>query len=47
MLNEEVITQPNACTEDLSKSYFLVGLKKLKKRLEKFIELSGDYVKKY
>ena len=32
--------------KDLPKSYFLDGLKKLEKRLEKCIELKGDYVEK-
>ena len=36
-----------ACFENLPKSYFLDGLKKLEKRLEKYIELKGDYVKIY
>ncbi|XP_023217030.1 histone-lysine N-methyltransferase SETMAR-like [Centruroides sculpturatus] len=44
--NEMVIAQTNAYFEDLPKSYFLDGLKKLEKRLEKCIELKGDYVEK-
>ena len=44
--NEEVIAQTDAYFEDLPKSYFLDGLKKLEKRLEKCIELKGDYVEK-
>ena len=36
----------DAYFKDLSKSYFLDGLKKLDKRLEKYIELKGDYVEK-
>ena len=43
--NEEVIAQTDAYFEDLPKSYFLDGLKKLEKRLEKYIELK-DFVKK-
>ena len=44
--NEEVIAQTDAYFEDHPKSYFLDGLKKPEKRLEKCIELKGDYVKK-
>ena len=44
---EEVIVQTEAYFEDLPKSFFLGGLKKLEKRLEKCIELKGDYVEKY
>ena len=44
--NEEVIPQTDANFEDLPKSYFLDGLKNLEKRLEKCIELKGDYVEK-
>jgi len=44
--NEEVIDQTNAYFEDLPKSYFSDGLKKLEKRLLKCIELQGDYVEK-
>ena len=44
--NEEVIVQTDAYFENLSKSYFLDGLKKLEKRLEKCIELKRDYVEK-
>ena len=43
--NEEVIAQWDAYFEDITKSYFLDGSKKLKKRLEKCLELKGDYVK--
>ena len=42
--NEEVIAQIDGYFEDLPKSYFLNGLKKLEKRLEKCTELKGDYV---
>ena len=42
--NEKVIAETDAYFEDLQKSYFLDGLKKLEKRLEKCIELKGDYV---
>ena len=42
--NQEVIAQTDAYFEDLPKSYFLDCLKKLQKRLEKCIELKGDYV---
>ena len=45
--SNEVIAQIDAHFEDLPKSYFLDGLKKLEKRLEKCIELKGDYVEKY
>ena len=45
-LNEEVIAQIDDYFEDLPKSYFLDGSKKLEKRLEKCIELKGDYVEK-
>ena len=41
---EEVITQTDAYFADLPKSYFLDGLKNLETRLEKCIELKGDYV---
>ena len=44
--NKEVIAQADAYFEDLPKSYFLDGLKKLEKRLEKCIELKGNYVEK-
>ena len=42
--NEEVIAQTDSNFKDLPKSYFLDGLRKLEKRLEKCIELNGDYV---
>ena len=45
--DEEIIAQKDAYFEDLPKSYFLDGLKKLEKRLEKCIELKRDYVEKY
>ena len=45
--NEEVIAQTDASFEDLPKSYFLDGFKKLDKRLGKCVELKGDYVEKY
>ena len=35
---------PDFDPSDFPKSYFLDGLKKLGKRLEKCIELEGDYV---
>ena len=44
--NKEVIAQTDAYSENLSKSYFLDGLKKLEKCLEKCIVLKGDYVEK-
>ena len=44
--NKEGIAQTDAYFEDLPKSHFLDGLKKLEKRLEKCIELKGDYVEK-
>ena len=43
--SNEVIPQLDFYFE-LPKSYFLNGLKKVKKRLEKYIELEGDYVEK-
>ena len=42
--NEEIIAQTDGYFEDIPKSYFLESLKKLEKRLEKFIELKGDYI---
>ena len=44
--NDEVISQTNTCFEDLDKSYFMKGIKKLEKPRMKHIELKGDYVKK-
>lgn len=44
--NEELIAQTNAYFEELPKSYFLDGLKALEKRLDKCIQLKGDYVEK-
>ena len=44
--SNEVIAQTDAYFEDLPKSYFLGSLKKLEKRLEKCVELKGDYVEK-
>ena len=44
--NNEVISQTNAYFDDLNKSYFSEGIKKLEKRLTKCIELNGDYVEK-
>lgn len=44
--NEDVIEQTNAYFDAFSKLYFLEGLKNLEKRLEKCIELKGDYVEK-
>ena len=40
--NEEVVVETDAYFEDLPKSYFLDGSKKLEKRLEKCIELKED-----
>ena len=44
--DEEFIVQTDAYFKDLPKSYFLDSLKKLEKRLEKCIELKGDYIEK-
>jgi hypothetical protein len=44
--NEEVIDRTNAYFEDLPKTYFSDGLKKIEKRLTKCIEFQGDYVEK-
>ncbi|QQP58373.1 Putative mariner transposase [Caligus rogercresseyi] len=44
--NNEIISQTNKYFEDLEKSYFLEGIKKLEKRWTKCIELKGDYVEK-
>jgi histone-lysine N-methyltransferase SETMAR len=44
--NDDVISQTKAYFEDLDKSYFLEGIKKLVKRWTKCIELKGDYVEK-
>ena len=44
--NEEVIAATEAYFADLQKTDFSDGLKKLKHRWAKFIELKGDYVKK-
>jgi len=44
--NEEVIAVTNELFDSLEKSYFLVGIKKLEKRLIKRIELEGNYVEK-
>ena len=41
--NKEVIAQTDACFEDLPKSYFLDGLKKLEKRFGTCIELKLFY----
>ncbi|QQP31674.1 Putative mariner transposase [Caligus rogercresseyi] len=41
--NNEIISQTNTYFEDLEKSYFLEGIKKLEKRWTKCIELKGDY----
>ena len=38
--------QTDAYFKNFPKLYFLDGLKKLEKRLEKCIELKGDYVEK-
>lgn len=46
MSNEEIVTQTNVYFEELPKSYFSDGLGKLQGRLEKCIELKGDYVEK-
>ena len=44
--NEEVIAATEAYFENLQKTYFLDGLKKLEHRWVKCIELKGDYVEK-
>ncbi|QQP55123.1 Putative mariner length, partial [Caligus rogercresseyi] len=44
--NNEIISQTNTYFEDLEKSYFLEGIKKLEKRWTKCIEFKGDYVEK-
>ena len=44
--NDQLITQAEAYFEDLPKSNFLNGLKTLEKRLEKCIEIKGNYVEK-
>ena len=44
--NEEIIAKTDAYREDLPKSYFLDGLKKLEKCLKKRVELKGYYVEK-
>lgn len=44
--NEEAINETNAYFEELDKSYFSGGLKKLESRWTKCIELKGDYVEK-
>jgi len=44
--NDEVIATTEAYFAGLDKSYFSDGLKKLEHRLEKCVELRGDYVEK-
>lgn len=44
--NEDVIASVSAYFEELPKTHFSEGLKKLEKRLTKCIELQGDYVEK-
>jgi len=44
--NEEVVASTEAYFADLEKTYFSYGLKKLKHRWVKCIELKGDYVEK-
>ena len=44
--NDEIISQTNIYFEDLDKSYFLEGIKKLEIHWMKCIELKGDYVEK-
>ena len=44
--NKEVIDETNAYFEELDKSYYSDGIKKLENRLTKCIELKGDYVEK-
>lgn len=44
--NDEVITATEAYFADREKSFFSNGLKRLEHRLEKCIELRGDYVEK-
>ena len=45
--SNKVIAQTDAYFEDPPKFYFLYGLKNLEKRLEKCIELEGDYVERW
>jgi len=44
--NEEAINETNAYFEELDKSYYSNGVKKLEHRWNKCIELKGDYVEK-
>ena len=43
---EQLIAETKAYYEELDKSYYLDGLKKLENHWIKYIELKGDYVKK-
>lgn len=44
--NDEVIAETSHYFEELEKTYYSDGIKKLEKRLTKCIELKGDYVEK-
>lgn len=46
MSDDEVITKTEEYFEGFSSSYYLDGIRRLEKRLDKCVELKGDYVEK-